>query len=175
MKRIIAVLAASLVASAFAAAPALAQGKSGSAPGHSSDGGGVGMGASSMAPGHVKGDNSARDFAPGHQRGAANARVDAAKTASTGNFGRLISTIRAGKSDLGTVNDDTTVNLVSVDSLIRGNNRVALDNALSDNESRIEGLRDELDELDLGLTDAEIDSAVAARREADGSLTIYTD
>lgn len=174
MKRIIAAVAAPLLASALAATPALAQGKSESAPGHNkSDNGNMGMGASSMAPGHLKQGGSARDFAPGQLRG--NAGVDAGTTASVGNFGRLISSIRAGKSDLSAVNEDTTVNLVSVDSLIHGNNRAALDNALGDNQDQVEDLRDDLAELDLGLTDAEIDSAVAARMEADGSLTVYTD
>lgn len=172
MKRIIAVLAASLMSAGLAAAPAFAQGKSADAPGHNrSD---AEMGASSVAPGQLKQEGSARAFAPG-QQSEGEPGVDSETTASIGNFGTLISTIRAGKSDLSGADEVTAVNIVPVDSLIRGNNRVALDNALADSDGEIEALRDELAELDLDLTDEEIGSAVAARMEADGSLTIYTD
>src|SRR5690606_4333489 len=65
MKRIIAVLAASLMSAGLAAAPAFAQGKSADAPGHNR--GDAEMGASSVAPGQLKQEGSARAFAPGQQ------------------------------------------------------------------------------------------------------------
>ena len=117
--------------------------------------------------------------APGQLKAAEarEARPDRTTTAAIGrgNFGTLISSIRAGKSSLDGVDETTVVNVVPAETLINGENRVALDNAIRDNQDDIDALRDELAGLDLGLTEEEIDSAVAARVESDGSLTLYTE
>ena len=203
MKRILTLLTASLLASAVIATPALSQGNSGKSMGKgngaaSSMGGGAsdlapgqmkrlesGAGAATdFAPGQIKGDGeSARDYAPGQLKkensADADVDVDSGTTASTakGNFGTVISSIRAGKSDLSAVTADTEVNVVPVDELIEGNNRSALDNALSDNQDQIDQLRADLGGIEglEGLSEEQIDAAVAARVEADGSLTVYTD
>lgn len=119
------------------------------------------------------------DIDTGEDAAEADAGIDTTTTASTGqdNFGTVISSIRAGKSDLSGVTADTDVNVVSVDELMEGNNRSALDNALEDNQEQIDQLRADLGDIEglEGLTDTQIDSAVAARVDADGSLTVYTD
>jgi hypothetical protein len=179
MKRTFTLLAASLLAAAIFAAPSFAQGNSGNAPGH----GGDSPGNSGNAPGHsasgqgqTRGQSGVMMQAPGLMK-AAEAKADRTTTAAIGatNFGTLISTIRAGKSSLDGVDESTALNIVPAETLIRGENRVALDNAIRDNQAEIDALRDELAGLDLELTEEEIDAAVAARVEPDGSLTIYTE
>lgn len=179
MKPIIALLSASLLLGA-SAVPSFAQGNSGNAPGHGGDspgqsGNAPGHGAS--APGPDRGGAAMQ--APGQLRAAEVRadRTDRTTTAAIGttNFGTLISSIRAGKSSLDGVDDATVLNVVPAETLINGENRVALDNAIRDNQDDIDALRDELAALDLGLTEEEIDSAVAARVESDGSLTLYTE
>lgn len=172
MKRTLAIIAASMLASASIAMPALAQGKSDSAPGHSNE---AGMSPSTQAPGQVKEGGNASEIAPG--KSMKEGEVDTGTTAAIddANFGTVISSIRAGKSDLAGLADGPEVNIVEVGDLIEGENRVALDNAVEDNMDSIEALRGDLAELDLdGLSDDEIDAAVAAEVEADGSLTVYT-
>ncbi|MBX3529519.1 MAG: hypothetical protein KF849_02860 [Rhizobiaceae bacterium] len=179
-------LAAVLLATSLVSAPAFAQGNSGNAPGHS----GEAPGNSGNAPGHADGAPGRSGEAPGHMGGgfifspgkSAEAprgeRVDRTSTAAIGqkNFGTVISSIRAGKSDLSGLIDGAAVNVVDVDTLIQGANRVALENALRDNGAEIDSLRDELAALDLvGVDDATVDAVVAARVEADGSLTLYVD
>lgn len=179
----IALAAAALV---LLSAPSFAQGNSGNAPGHSGDA----PGNSGNAPGHAEGSPGRSGEAPGQMGGgfifspgkSAEApraeRVDRGTTAAIGqpNFGTVISSIRAGKSDLSGLVDGAAVNVVDVDTLIQGANRVALDNALRDNTEQVDTLRDEVSALDLdGVDDATVDSVVAARVEADGSLTLYVD
>ena len=176
MKRLTTLIAASLLATATAVAPALAQGNSGNAPGNS----GGGKGASANAPGQMKQErDNDRQGAPGLLKLGKADRIDSGTTAAVAgksNFGTLISSIRAGKSSLDGVTVDSTINVVQVEDLIEGSNRVALDNALADNEAEVEALRDDLAALDPdGLTDEDIDRVVAARPEADGSLTVYVD
>lgn len=172
MKRTLAIIAASMLASASIAMPAFAQGASESAPGHSKE---AGANASTEAPGQVKDETSASEVAPGKSK--AEGEVDTGTTAAIddANFGTVISSIRAGKNDLGGLADDRSVNVVEMGDLIEGENRVALENAVEDNMDSIEELRADLAALDLeGLSDEEIDAAVAAEVEADGSLTVYT-
>lgn len=212
--RILAILAASLMAAASPAAYAdpgsgkgggESQGASSEAPGHDrSDS--SGNGASADAPGHQKGDGeSARGYAPGQQFGdddsddtddvadddAADDEDDVASdddptvddetTASIGdtNFGTVISSLRAGKSALGDIDADSEFQVVDVSDVIKGNNRAALDNALSANEDAVDDLREELADLNtefsLDLEADVIDNAVAVRQTADGSVMVYVD
>ncbi len=188
MKR---VLVASLLGAALLAAPALAQGNGGGNGGPSGGNGGGhdggSHGASASAPGHNKGDGgNASAAAPGRMKADgddasayAPGRVKAASgetTASVGkpNFGTVISTIRAGKSDLAGIASDVDFTVVDASEL--GGGAPALANAIRDNRAAIEALRDELAALDIdGLTDAQIDAAIATRVEADGSLTIFVE
>ena len=188
MKRAIALLAASLLASAAAiSSPVFADngggghGKGGE-HGASDNGRGEGKGseARANAPRQMKGDGeSAKRYAPGQQMADDDDdNVDETETASirNPNFGALISAIRSGNVDLSGVESSTDVNVVEIDDLLKGNNRSALDNALADNEEQISQLRTDLGELDVeGLSDDEINGAVAARTEADGCLTVYVD
>ena len=201
MKRAIALMAASLLASAAAiSSPVFADngggghGKGGE-HGASDNGRGEGKGseARANAPGQMKGDGeSAKRYAPGQQMADDDDQidddddqiaededdVDETETASirNPNFGALISAIRSGNVDLSGVESSTDVNVVEIDDLLKGNNRSALDNALADNEEQISQLRTDLGELDVeGLSDDQINGAVAARTEADGSLTVYVE
>jgi hypothetical protein len=133
------------------------------------------------APGHQKDDDrSARAFAPGQVKKQAvdDDELAAKTTASIGraNFGTVISSIRAGKSSLTGIDADTQVTVVDVSDVVRGNNRVALENALAKNQTSIETLRDDLAALGItDLTQEDIDSAVAARRARDGWLVVFVD
>lgn len=188
MKRVVATLAATVLACASVAAPAFGgngdgngNGKGGGsensaadrAPGHAKD---EGESAKDSAPGQVKGDDeSAKAYAPGQTKRADDG-TDDDETGSVGkrNLGTLISTIRAGKSDLSGVADDIDVTVIDIDDFAV--NRTALDNALETREAEISQLREDLAALDLDdLTDAQIEAAVAVRVEADGTLTVFVD
>jgi hypothetical protein len=185
MKRMIALLTASLMASATFTMPALSQGHGDgassaaeSAPGQMK---GEDESARDHAPGQLKGeDESATQYAPGQikQADTEEEEVDLNATASTGEptFGTLISSIRRGNADLSDLEHDATINVVPIDDLVKGNNLSALENALSVNDDQIDQLRGELADLDLNeLSDEDAGTAVAVRVEADGSLTVFTD
>lgn len=181
MKKIIAIAAASMLASAsmigLGAAqsnnanqerPRVAQGASEFAPGQQQSEPG---GASEMAPGHAEG--SAREAAPGQQM---RAEEDSIVTGATGqrNFGTVISTLRSGQMDIAGLEADAQVNLIEIDELAPTGERQALDNAVADRQGDIDALRDSLRNTDLeGLDEADIDRVVAAQQEADGSVTLY--
>ncbi|MCG5480288.1 MAG: hypothetical protein KK478_14660 [Ensifer alkalisoli] len=192
MTRIVASLAAALLACASVATPAFAQDGNGSGNGNGEGNGrGSENSAAESAPGHARGEGeSARDFAPGQVKGD----DESAKTYAPGqskraddgddddttgsvdntNLGTLISTIRAGKTDLSGIADDVEVTVVDVDEFAV--NRTALDNDVEAREAEIAQLRQDLAELDFDdLTDDQIDAAVAVRVEADGTLTVFVD
>lgn len=187
MKRIAATLAATVLACASVAAPAFGgngdengNGKGGGsensaadrAPGHTKD---EGKSARDSAPGQLKGDGeSAKAFAPGQTKRSDDDDNNGTGSVGKRNLGTLISTIRAGKSDLSGVADDIDVTVIDIDDFKV--NRTALDNALEAREAEIARLREDLAALDLDdLTDAQIEAAVAVRVEADGTLTVFVD
>lgn len=192
MKRIVASLAAALLACASVASPVFAQDGNGngngngkgnergtensaaeSAPGH---GKGEGESARDVAPGQVKSDDeSAKSYAPGQiKRAGDGGDDDTTGSVNKRNLGTLISTLRADRTDLGGIQDDVEVTVVDVDEFVV--NRTALDNAVEAREAEIARLREDLAELDLDdLTDEQIGAAVAVRVEADGTLTVFVD
>lgn len=190
MKRIVASLAAALLACASVASPVFAQDGNGngngkgnergtensaaeSAPGHAK---GEGESARDVAPGHVKGDDeSAKSYAPGQTKRTDDGDDDdTTGSVDKTNLGTLISTIRAGKTDLTGIADDVDVTVVDVDEFVV--NRTALDNAVVAREAEIAQLREDLAELNFDdLTDEQIEAAVAVRVEADGTLTVFVD
>lgn len=187
-RKILAILVASLAAAAMPVTGWAGQG--GGGKGGESHGGGPGgssgqgkgggkAGGAGFASGKSKNDlkETGRAFAPGQlKKASVEEDDDVGADAGFGkaNFGTVISSIRAGKSSLAGVDADTVVNVVDVADLIRGNNRVALDNALADRADEIDVLRDDLAALGLAdLDPATIDDAVAARRDRNGSLTVF--
>lgn len=196
MKRVIAVMAASLLASAAAI----------SGPAFADDRGGD-KGASAHAPGQMKGDGeSARDFAPGQLKADGESarkyapgqqlsndddqnvddddqiaedddnEVDETETGSIGDtdLDEIISMIGSGGVDFSSIDSSTDVNVVDIGDMLEDDNRAAFDSTLAENNTQISQLRTDLGGLDLeGLSDDQIDDAVAARVEADGSLTVY--
>jgi prophage DNA circulation protein len=114
----------------------------------------------------------------------AQVQTDTGTTASTnadGNFGRVISAIRAGKTNVDALKSLTTVSsvkVIKVSDLAKGSNTQALDNALADNQADITtlqttisgntALKAQLDAQSVTTTDI-----VAANIEADGSVTVY--
>ena len=95
------------------------------------------------------------------------------------NFGQVISTIRTGGdlSEISGLTGDVDVTVIDIDSVTRGNNRVALENALRDvNETE---LRQTL-EGNTAVTDAlaaeniALDSVVFADVNAEGDLVVIT-
>jgi hypothetical protein len=201
MIRLKTALAASLLASAFIASPVLANeggngngngngatsshgngaadsesGGNGAANSNSNSAAGFAPSRTGEVPGQVKGDDeSARQYAPGQLK---KDDIDEDTTASVGqpNLGSVLSSIRAGSSNLAGVDENVEVTVIDIDDLTRGRNRAAFDNALRDNDGEIGDLQTAL--LDMGLTnlsDADAEAAVAVQVEADGSLTVFVD
>jgi len=170
MKRLIALAAAGLLASTALAA---AQNNSDSAPGASENAPGQmksdGESARDLAPGQMKTDGeSARDYAPGQQ-------VDEETTASIGDdqFASVLSLLRSGNSNLGEVSPDTRVSIVNLSDL-NEEQRQELQSAISESQSSIDSLQQELESLGLSeLDESDIDSVVAADLGANGELILY--
>jgi hypothetical protein len=110
--------------------------------------------------------------------------TDASTTASTdakANFGSVMSSIKAGKTNVSAISGMSTVskvNIIRVGDLAKGNNMQALDKAIMDNEADITSLQTAIGantalkaKLDAELVQAS--SVVAANVEADGSVTVY--
>jgi hypothetical protein len=97
------------------------------------------------------------------------------------NFGQVMSSIQASKTSPTQIQGLTTVksvNVVQVDTLAKGNNMKALDEAVSKNESDITSLRGALTAniaVSTALTNAKVDvsKVVATDIAADGVLTVY--
>lgn len=192
-------LAASLVAAAGLSGMSYAKGGNGNGGGHGAGGAGHSSGhsasahthsASNSAPGRVKASGkNATAYAPGRIKQADSAAAYAPGTlkkattdednvdgAAKVNFGMLISSIRASKTNLDGIDDATAVSVVDVDDLTRGNNRVALENALADRQSQIADLRADLTALNLsGLQTEDVEQAVGVATAKDGSLTVFVD
>ena len=100
---------------------------------------------------------------------------------SDANFGQVISSIQASKTSPTQIQGLTTVksvNVVQVDTLAKGNNMKALDEAVTKNESDITSLRGALTAntaVSTALTNAKVDvsKVVATDIAADGVLTVY--
>ncbi len=165
-------------------ASADAHSASGFAPGQTKA---SGENASAYAPGQLKQDDSAAAYAPGSVKKATQEDADAALADVTtadedtggkakANFGTLISSIRDSKANLDGIGATATVSVVDVKDLMRGNNRVALENALADNQSRITDLRADLAALNLpSLQTQDVDQAVGVAAAKNGSLTVFVD
>lgn len=185
MRKILAIATASMLASAGMVGAGLAQSKnpgaerlrvqqgaSEFAPGQQQEEPG---GARGLAPGQA--EAPASEAAPGQQMRAAEDSDDEIVTGAIGqpNFGTVISTLRSGQMDISGVEADAQVNLVEIDELAPSGERQALDNAVAERQGEIDTLRQNLRDAGLSnLNDADIDRAVAAVVEADGSVTLYT-
>jgi len=126
---------------------------------------------------------------PGSQlkvEGQANTQMqtDTSTTASTGakaNFGTVMSSIKAGKTNVSAITGLTTVskvNVVKVSDLAKGNNMQALDKAITDNQADITGLQTAINgntalKAKLDAEQIQASSVVAADIAADGSVTVY--
>lgn len=112
------------------------------------------------------------------------AGTDDGTTASTGakaNFGTVMSSIKAGKTNVDAIAALTTVNAVNVvpvADLAKGNNMQALDKAIADNQADITSLQTAVSgnaalKAKLDAESVPASSVVAANVEADGSVTVY--
>jgi hypothetical protein len=205
MKRILSMTAAALLSGSLFASPVLAQGISGGVSGSVGGSVGVGVGGESgnANSGGISGNASGGadigvsgnvgNNASGNASGMANGNasedsvdLDTSTTASANanaNFGHLISSIRASansSTQIDAMTDASDVTVVEVSTLIQGNNEVALENAVEDNQDSIgqlqasiennAALRAELQEQ--GVED--VSAVVAADVNADGSVTVFT-
>lgn len=108
--------------------------------------------------------------------------VPASFAASNANFGQVISSIQASKTgatQIQSITEVKSVNVVKVADLAKGENMTALDNAVTKNEADITSLRSALTAnatVNSALTNASVDVAavVAADVGSDGVLTVYT-
>jgi hypothetical protein len=168
MNKIVTLVAASFLATAGVSSHALAQG--------AGVGGSVGGGAEVTTPGAM--DGATPLPAPGLQMQGQDIDRDRELTTGTlgdANFGTVISIIRSGEFNIGSIESDADVEIVRVNEL-PGADSAALDNAVEESEDRISELRSDLQDLELtALEDQDIDmqDVVAARAEADGSLTVF--
>ena len=110
--------------------------------------------------------------------------TDTSTTASTdakANFGTVMSSIKAGKTNVDAITALTTVNTVNVvrvDDLAKGNNMQALDKAVADNQADITSLQTAVSgntalKAKLDAESVQASSVIAANVEADGSVTVY--
>jgi hypothetical protein len=101
--------------------------------------------------------------------------------ASNANFGQVISSIQASKTEASEIQALTTVknvNVVKVSDLAKGENMTALDQAVTKNEGDITSLRTAMTAntaVNTALTDAKVDvsTIVAADISGDGELTVF--
>ena len=101
--------------------------------------------------------------------------------ASNANFGQVISSIQASKTgatQIQSITEVKSVNVVKVNDLAKGENMTALDNAVTKNEADITSLRSALTAnptVNTALATASVDVAlvVAADVGSDGVLTVY--
>jgi hypothetical protein len=101
--------------------------------------------------------------------------------ASNANFGQVISSIQASKTEASEIQALTTVkniNVVKVNDLAKGENMTALDQAVTKNEGDITSLRSAMTAntaVNTALTDAKVDvsTVVAADISGDGQLTVF--
>ena len=108
--------------------------------------------------------------------------IPASFAASNANFGQVISSIQASKTEatqIQSITEVKSVNVVKVNDLAKGENMTALDNAVTKNEADITSLRSALTAnttVNTALANASVDVAavVAADVGSDGVLTVYT-
>src|SRR5690606_38959471 len=101
--------------------------------------------------------------------------------AAEANFGDVISSIRAGKTNaeqLGTLTDVSKVNLVRIEDLAKGENATALENALTENKEQVSELQAAVEQntalkAELEKQQVQASSVVATKTEADGSVTVF--
>jgi hypothetical protein len=194
------VLAATTLA-AILTTPALAQvgvGVSGGATGGIGvDIGGVGVeaGVSGNASGDASsgsaggiagvGSNGSIGAATGVMNTKVGTRLHIGTTGSTGSadyFHQAVSSIRSSHkaaTEIAAVTNLDVIDVVEIDALAEGQNRAALDNAISDHAEAAGSLRSSIAAntvLSAALQDKGVDlsSVVAATVNADGSVTIYT-
>lgn len=97
------------------------------------------------------------------------------------NFGDVISSIRAGKSNaeqLGTLTDVAKVKVVHVNELAKGENSKALENALTENKDQVADLQAAVEQnsalkAELEKQQVQASNVVATKTEADGSVTVF--
>lgn len=132
---------------------------------------------------------TARDAAKAERETARETRAEARAAAkqereeareSGVNFGRVISSLRTGAdlSELSGLSGDLDVTVIDIDTLIRGNNRVALDNALQDvNEEELRQTLEGNDVVTAALEEenVNIDTVVFADVNEDGDLVVITE
>ncbi len=102
--------------------------------------------------------------------------------ASNANFGQVISSIQASKTEASESQALTTVkniNVVKVNDLAKGENMAALDQAVTKNEGDISSLRSAMTAntaVNTAFTDAKVDVATVVAADilsGDGELTVF--
>jgi len=132
----------------------------------------------------VAGDTNCEPAAKPKVEGQADTKTDMSTTASTdakANFGTVMSSIKAGKTNVGAITGLTTVNevnVVRVSDLAKGNNMQALDKAITDNQADITSLQTAISgntalKAKLDAESIQASNVVAADVAADGSVTVY--
>jgi hypothetical protein len=134
----------------------------------------------------MAGDTNCKPGAQPKVEGQANTQMqtDSSTTASTNakaNFGTVMSSIKAGKTNVSAITGLTAVNevnVVKVSDLAQGNNMQALDKAIADSQADIDSLQAAISgntalKAKLDAEQVQASSVVAADVEADGSVTVF--
>jgi hypothetical protein len=82
-------------------------------------------------------------------------------------------------ADLSSVTDASKVSVVSIDALAKGQNDIAIENALSDNGEAVSALQSQIAanaaiSEALAAENVDVSSVVAASLNADGSVIVYS-
>lgn len=138
-------------------------------------GGGIGAGASGGAA--ASGSGNVGGMGAGGAAGA-QARGNAEVSTET-NFGRAISAIRTSDNDIDALASASSITVVDIEAEVQGENAVALDNAVADNEDGIAALQAAIEsdaELSAALAaqDVDISSVIAVETNADGSVSVFS-
>lgn len=138
-------------------------------------GGGIGAGASGGAA--ASGSGNAGGMGASGAAGA-EARGNADVSTET-NFGRAISAIRTSDNDIDALASASSISVVDIESEVQGENAVALDNAVADNEDSIAALQATIEadaELSAALAaqDVDVSSVIAVETNADGSVSVFS-
>jgi hypothetical protein len=175
MKRTIAFTTAAILSAASLAGPAYAL--------DAKAGGQVGAGAQVGGAGNSGNSGIGGNIGAGANVGM-QAQTDDGTTGSIGsdaNLDSVISAMRSGESNATAIqgmSEVSSVTVVKVDDLAKGDDAQALETAMSDNEKAVSSLQAAIEanaDLKAELAAQSVDSSnvVAANVEANGALTVY--
>lgn len=171
---------AAIAATGLLAGTALAQVGVGGSVGGSAGAGGAGAG---VGAGVGAGSAGSAGAGMGHDAGG-NAGVGVGQDVTgsvngRADFGQAISSLRSASTEVEAMSEISSIQVVDASTAAQGQNGVALENAIADNEDAIAELQQSIEgnaELMTALEaeGVQASSVVALQTAADGSVTVFT-